>query len=326
MKAVVCTQYGSPDVLQIQEVDKPTPDDNDLLIKIHATTVSSGDYSVRSFTVPAGLWIPSRIALGLRKPRQSILGMELSGVVEGVGKDVTLFKPGDQVFAYSGTSFGAYAEFICLSADSAVVHKPENITYEQAAAILHGALAALYFLRDKGKLLPGEKLLINGASGAVGAAAIQLAKVIGAEVTGVCSTENVELVFTLGADYVIDYKKEDFVKNGINYDIIFDAVSKCSFTQCKDSLANNGRYILTLAGVLQYLQIFCTAISGGKRIIGGSATEKKEDLIFIQQLVSEGKLIAAIDRCYPMEHIVKAHQYAEKGHKKGSVVIIVTPE
>ncbi|MED3828459.1 NAD(P)-dependent alcohol dehydrogenase [Priestia megaterium] len=300
MKAMVCTKYGKPDVLQLQEVEKPIPKENEILIKIHATTVTSGDCRVRSFNSPPLLWLPMRIVLGLRKPRKSILGVELAGEVEDVGKNVTRFKKGDQLFAMTGMKFGGYAEYICLPEKGTIAVKPENVTYEEAASISFGGTTALHFFR-KGTIQTGQKVLIYGASGAVGTAAVQLANYYGAEVTGVCSAKNSELVKSLGADLVIDYQNEDFTEKQERYDLIFDAVGKITKNQCKEALALNGRFV---------------SVEGQ-----GIAKVQTKDLLLLKKLMEEGQIQSVIDRCYSLEQVPEAHEYVETGHKIGSVVV-----
>ncbi|MDH2360254.1 NAD(P)-dependent alcohol dehydrogenase [Priestia megaterium] len=300
MKAMVCTKYGKPDVLQLQEVEKPIPKENEILIKIYATTVTSGDCRVRSFNSSLLLWLPMRIVLGLRKPRKSILGGELAGEVEDVGKNVTRFKKGDQLFAMTGMKFGGYAEYICLPEKGTIAVKPENVTYEEAASISFGGTTALHFFR-KGTIQTGQKVLIYGASGAVGTAAVQLASYYGAEVTGVCSAKNSELVKSLGADRVIDYQNENFTEKQEKYDLIFDAVGKITKNQCKAALALNGRFV---------------SVEGQ-----GIAKVQTKDLLLLKKLIEEGQIKSVIDRCYSLEQVPEAHEYVETGHKIGSVVV-----
>ena len=320
MKAIVYTKYGSPDVLQLKEVAKPTPKANEVLIKTHATTVTSGDWRVRSLNVPIGFGLMSRLVFGVLRPRQPILGTELAGEVESVGKDVSKFKVGDQVFAFSGASMGCHAEYKCMPEDGAVALKPANLTYDEAAAISFGGTTALDFFR-RGKLQSGEKVLVNGASGGVGTAAVQLAKHFGADVTGVCSTANVELVKSLGANHVIDYTKDDFMKDSETYDIIVDTVGTAPFSRSKGSLKEGGRLLLVLGGLPDMLQMPWVAMTSSKRVIAGPAAERAEDLRFLAKLAEAGEFKPVIDRRYPFEHIAEAHSYVDTGHKKGNVII-----
>jgi len=322
MKAIVCTKYGPPEVLELKEVEEPVPKDDEMRIRIFATKVTSGDSRMRSFTVPLSYWLLARIALGLRKPKKAILGSELAGEIESVGRDVKLFKEGDQVFGYLGHNLGAYAEYLCMPENGCLTIKPANVTFEEAAAIPFGGNTALYFLR-KGKIVSGQKVLIYGASGSVGTFAVQLAKYFGAEVTGVCSTTNLESVKSLGADMVIDYTKEDFTKNGETYDVIFDAVGKSSFSGCMRSLKKEGIYLHAVATPAVMLRMRWASMMSSKKLIGGTAIPETENLIFLKELVEAGKIKPVIDRCYPLEQIAEAHRYVELGHKKGNVVITV---
>ena len=320
MKAIVCTKYGPPEVLQLKEVFQPTLGDNDVLIKVRATTVTSGDSRMRSFKVPLSFWLPARIALGLRRPKKAILGSELAGEIAAVGRDVKMFRKGDQVMAYPGHNGGAYAEYICMPENGCLVIKPANMTFEEAAAIPFGGNTALYFLR-KGNIRSGQKVLIYGASGSVGTFAVQLAKYFGAEVTGVCGTTNLELVKSLGADKVIDYTKEDFTKNGETYDVIFDAVGKSSFSDCMRSLKKEGTYLHVVATPAVMLRMRWASMMSNRKLIGGTAIPETENLIFLKDLVEGGKIKPVIDKCYSLEKMAEAHRYVDKGRKKGNVVI-----
>lgn len=320
MKAIAYTKYGPPDVLQLKEFTKPTPKDNEVLIRIHATTVTSADWRVRSLDMPFGFGLISRLVLGVSGPRQPILGTELAGEVESVGKDVRNFKAGDQVFAFSGSRMGCHAEYRCMPEDGAVALKPVNLTYDEAAAISFGGTTALDFFR-RAKLQNGEKVLVNGASGGVGTAAVQLAKHFGADVTGVCSTANVELVISLGANHVIDYTKKDFTKNGETYDIIVDTVGTAQFSRIKDSLKERGRLLMVLGGLADMLQIPWVLMTSSKKVIAGPAAERAEDLRFLASLAEAGAFKPVIDRRYPFEQIAEAHRYVDTGRKKGNVVI-----
>jgi NADPH:quinone reductase-like Zn-dependent oxidoreductase len=321
MKAIVYTEYGPPDVLQLQEVEKPVPEDNEVLIKIHATTVTTAGIAALT-----GEPFIARFDTGLTKPKNPILGVELAGEIEAVGADVKRFREGDQVFAEPGS--GTYAEYICLPEDGALAIKPANMTFEEAAAVVDGALTALHFLRDKGNIQSGQKVLINGASGSIGTFAVQLARYYGAEVTGVCSTTNLELVKSLGADKVVDYTQEDFTKSGQTYDVIFDTVNKSSFSRCKNSLTQSGIYLTTFPTPAILLQMLWTSIVGSKKAVVAfaglrPASEKTENLIFLKELIEEGKLKSVIDKRYPLEQTAEAHRYVDKGHKRGNVVITV---
>lgn len=272
--------------------------------------------------MPMLLWLPARISFGLRKPKNPILGSEFAGEIEAIGKGVKKFRKGDQVFAYRGMSMGANAEYLCMPEDGMVGVKPANMTYEEAACVPYGGIMALSLLR-KVNIQSGQKVLINGASGGIGSLAVQLAKYYGAEVTGVCSTPRLELVKSLGADKVIDYIKEDFTKNGERYDLIFDILGRSSFSRCKGSLTQNGRYLLASFKMRKLFQMLGTSIIGSKKVICALASEKSEDIIFLKELVEAGKIRSVIDRCYPLEQTAEAHRYVEKGQKKGNVVITV---
>ncbi|HYF65108.1 MAG TPA: NAD(P)-dependent alcohol dehydrogenase [Herpetosiphonaceae bacterium] len=318
MNAVVHTEYGAPEVLKMTRVDKPVPRRDEVLIRVYATTVTSAECAMRKGEPRWG-----RVILGFRRPREkfSILGLELAGRIEAVGSAVSRFKVGDEVFGFTGFGARACAEYVCMPERGSLAPKPAGLTYEQAAAAVDGASTALFFLRDKGKLQPGQRVLINGASGSIGTYAVQLAKYFGAEVTGVCSGANHGLVASLGADRMIDYTREDFTRLDQTYDIIFDAVGKSSFARCKRALAPQGRYLATVISPMIVLQSAWTALLGGKRMVSGMSVEKNAALVFLKRLIEEGRLTPVIDRCYPLDQIVEAHRYVERGHKRGNVVI-----
>ena len=309
MKAIIFEKYGSPDVLQFKEVEKPAPRDNEVLIKVHATTVTIGDTIMRSLNMPISGWqkVMGRLFLGWSKPKRPILGMELAGEIEAVGRKVTRFKPGQAVFASTcAVNFGGYAEYKCLPENGVLALKPANLTYEEAAAVPGAGMTALRCL-EKGKLRPGQKVLIYGASGAVGTNAIQLAsRHFGAEVTGVCSSVNLELVRSLGAVQVIDYTCQDFTQNGERYDVVFDAVGKLRPAQGKKALKPGGVYLNVL--------------------VDSGRDEKLTHLLAIKEIIEAGKIKPVIDQVYPLEQIVEAHRYVEKGHKRGNVVITITAQ
>jgi NADPH:quinone reductase-like Zn-dependent oxidoreductase len=319
MKAIVYEKYGPPDVLQIKEVEKPSPQDNEVLIRNYATTATLYDCWNRSATAPPGFGLLSRIDSGIRRPKQPILGIDVAGEIEAVGKDVSLFKPGDQVFGFS-SSLGAYAEYICLPEDRALAIKPKNMSYEEAAAIPQGGLTALHFLR-KADIQPGQKVLIYGASGGVGSYAVQLAKYFGAKVTGTCRTTKVDLVKALGADKVIDYTAEEFDANGEIYDVIFDTFGKSPFSRCVKSLKDSGIYLFATFGLGRILRMAWLNRRSSKKAIMGLVEDRNENLIFLRELIEAGKMKSFIDKRYPIEQAADAHRYVESGQKKGHVII-----
>lgn len=331
MKAIVYTKYGPPEVLQLKEVAKPTPKDNEILIRIYATPVNFGDTLIRNFKeisprkfhMPFLFWLLGKIFFGFRKPKITILGSEFAGEIESVGKDVTRFRKADQVFGYCGPRMGANAEYLCMPENGVVAFKPANMTFEEAAAVPYGAIMALNFLR-RVHLQPGQTILVNGASGGIGPAVVQLARShYGAKVTGVCSTSRLEYVKSLGADKVIDYTKEDFTNSSETYDFIFDILGKSSFARCKRSLKPHGRCLLVSFKMKQLFQMLWTSMIGSKKVICALASEKAEDLTFVKELIEAGKIKSIIDRCYPLEQTAEAHRYVDEGHKKGHVVIVL---
>ncbi len=323
MKAIVATRYGPPDVLQVKEVEKPTPQANEVLVKIHASAVVATDPGFRQGD------IVTRLFNGMTKPKHAIPGDVLAGQIETVGKDVTKFKTGDRVYAACAATQGGQAEYICLPQDGPLAIMPANMSFIQAVGVPDGALGALNFLRDAGKIQRGQNVLINGASGSVGTYAVQLAKYFGAHVTAVCSAGNVELVKSLGADQVIDYTKQDFTKRSETYDLVFDAVGKSSFSRCKKLLNETGTYVTSVPAPDFLIQLFLTRNSRGKKarfVAPGlrASAQKAQDLAFLTELIEAGHLKSVIDRSYSMEQIRDAHRYVETGHKKGNVVIIPT--
>ena len=320
MKAAVYYKYGSPDVLRLEEIEKPVPGTNEVLIRNYATTVTAVDSIFRK-----GEAFFARMATGIMKPKNRILGSEFAGEVETVGKNVKKFKPGDKVFGDSSTKGSTHAEYLILREDDPVEIIPELISFEEAASVPYGTLTALPFLRDHGKIKKGDKILIIGASGSVGIYALQFAKIFEADVTAVCSTDNVDLVRSLGADEVIDYRKEDFTRNGKSYDIIFDTVGKSSFRKCKNSLGKGGIFLTTVIGLPILFNMILTSRSEKKAVIAFTGlrknSEKSEDLTLIKELLQNGRIKSVIDKKYTLDQIKEAHGYVDSGHKKGNVVI-----
>jgi len=318
MKAIVYQKYGSPDVFEPVDLEKPTPKANEVLIRVYATTVTNADCMMRR-----GDTFLSRILLGFTKPgkKYQILGTEFSGEIEEVGSKVKKFKSGDEVYAFRGFGTGCYAQYKCMNENGSLAIKPANMTFEEAASVVDGASTALVFLKEKANIQEGQKVLINGASGSIGTFAVQLAKYFGAEVTGVCSTKNIELIRSLGADKVVDYTKEVFEKNKDAYDIIFDTVGKSSFERCRDALKPKGKYISTVMTAKIIFQSILPKSRDMKKVIFAMSLNKTGALNFIRTLIEEGKLRTIIDRQYPLEELAEAHAYVEKGHKKGNVVI-----
>ena len=326
MKAIVYEEYGPPEVLKLREVEKPTPGDNEVLIRIGAVTVNMGDCELRRPEIPNTIWFLIRLFFGLRKPRKRILGGYFAGTIEAVGKDVEQLQVGDEVFAATGARFGGDAEYISLPGTYTIAAKPANMTWEEAAAVPLGGLNALHYLREA-KVLRGERVLINGAGGSFGTFAVQLAKLMGAEVTGVDSTEKLDLLRGLGADHVIDYTREDFTENGETYDVIFNVVVRSSYSRAMRSLNKGGRYLLTNpAGIFQMLRAPWTSWTSDKKVITRFAPETVEDLVHLRELIEAGKLRSVIDRSYPLEQAAEAHRYVETDRKKGNVVLTMQGE
>jgi len=329
MKAVVCSKYGPPEVLQLKEVPKPEPKSDEVCIKIKATAVNSADIRVRKFDVPISFWLPARFALGMFRPRYSIPGIVSSGEIESVGSDVKGFKPGDRVFAASDFDrWGAYAEYLCLKETGSIALKPENMDHEEAASIIFGGLTAIEFLRRAG-LKRGQRILVYGASGSVGTSTVQLARYLGAEVTGVCSGANIDLVRSLGADHVIDYQREDFSKRDYRYDVVFDAVGKASLSSCISVLKKGGVYLNAVDTPGMMIRMRWASWTKGIRLWergykkSGHKNIRVEDFRTLKAYADKGALKPVIDRSYPLEKIVEAHRYVERGHKKGNVTISV---
>jgi NADPH:quinone reductase-like Zn-dependent oxidoreductase len=323
MKAIIWTKYGPPEVLKLQEVDKPKPKDNEILLKIHATSVTMGDCEMRNLKLSPALAFFMRIYNGIYKPKRiTILGQDVAGVVEAIGKNVRIFKVGDEIFGSTGFKMGAYAEYVCLPEDAELAKKPVNMTFEEAAAVPLGGLNSIYFLK-KARIQKGQKVLINGASGSIGTYAIQIAKSSGATVTGVDSTEKLDILRSIGADYVIDYTQEDFTKKGKTFDVIFDVVRKSSFSGCIRLLNKNGAYLQANHGMLRRIRGSLTSMRSNKKIISGVVIDGTEDLNHLKKLIEEGKIKSVIDRQYSLEQIIDAHLYVETGQKKGNVVIKV---
>ena len=325
MKAVLHTRYGPADLLQVTEVATPVPKDNEVLIAVRATTVSTGDCNIRNFTFVTKSMRPiAKLMFGIGKPwKARVLGTELAGEVEDTGKDVKRFKRGDRVVASTGMAGGGHAQYACLPETGALAIKSDSLSWDEAVAIPFGANTALYFLRDLGKIRAGQEVLIIGASGSIGSAAVQLARHFGATVTGVCSGTNVEMVKSLGADTVIDYTKDDFTRSAHSYDLIFDIVGATTFDRCQNSLKPQGIFLQNIMGLTDMVRILWTSISGGKKLKGGVAMDSPERMQVIAELAAAGKLKPVIDRRYPLERIAEAFTYVERGHKKGNVVITV---
>jgi NADPH:quinone reductase-like Zn-dependent oxidoreductase len=333
VKAIVYEEYGTPDVLQLKEVEKPAPKDKEILVQNYATSVKYGDIlarkikfvSPREFNMPWLFWFMAKISFGFRKPKISILGSEFAGVIESTGQGVTRFKQGEQVFGYLGQRMGAYAEYLCMPDDGIVTLKPANMTFQEAATFPYGSIMALNLLR-KVNIGSGQKVLVIGASGAIGSAAVQLTRHYGAEVSGVCSTSKVEFVKSLGANKVIDYTQEDITQSGENYDLIFDVLGRSSFARSKASLKQDGVHLYVSFKMKQLGQMIWTSRSGSQRVICALASEKPEDLVSIKELFEAGRIKAHLEKSFPLEQAAEAHRYVEGGSNKGPVAITVTDD
>ncbi|MGD6809425.1 MAG: NAD(P)-dependent alcohol dehydrogenase [Candidatus Bathyarchaeia archaeon] len=328
MKAVIFTNYGPPDVLELREIDKPAPKDDEVLIKVYATSVTAGEIEIRTLKLPLWLRLPMQLWLGFRKPRKQILGQELAGVIEETGKNVTSFRKGDAVFGTTGFHMGANGQYVCLSVkpqEGTLAKKPVNVSFEEAAVLPVAGLEALYFLR-RGKLQSGQKVLVVGAGGSIGTFAVQLARYFGAEVTGVDKAEKLDMVRSIGANHVIDFTQEDFTKNGEAYDVIFDVIGKSPFYASLKSLKPNGRYLLANPSLSDMLRGRWVSMKGNKQVIFGASNQSPEDLLYLGGLLEERKIKSIIDRIYPLEDVVEAHRYAESGQKKGNITVTVHHE
>jgi len=326
MKAITYDTYGSPAVLKLNIIPRPQPADDEVLVKVHATTVTSGDRLARSLDMPAGFGLIGRLVFGIFRPRKAVLGTEFSGEVISTGKNVTRFRQGDKIIAFPGAGFGGYAEFATIAEDKAIILKPANLTYVQSAALSFGGGTALNFLRDKGHIQKGDNILIIGAAGSVGSAAVQLAKHFGANVTGVCKKSATDMVKSLGGDQVIDYSRADFTQNGETYDIILDTSGTATYARCEGSLKPNGRLLLVSSNLWQLLRMIFTRKQDGKKGIGGYAAENAEDLKYLSSMAEAGQFLPHIDKTFPLELMSDAHAYVQSGHKLGNVVVTVAPD
>lgn len=325
MKAAIVTKYGPPEVVVIGETARPTPKDREVLIRVRATNVTTADWRIRSSIVPSPFfWIFVRMIFGFTKPRKPVLGVEGAGVVEAIGKRVGQFKVGDEVFFATGMRMGAHAEYCCVAESGPIAMKPKGLSFEEAATLCFAGCTSLFYLRDLGKIQKGQKVLINGASGAIGTCSVQLAKIFGAHVTGICSSANVGLVQSLGADRVIDYTKEDFTRCGETFDLILDTVGKINFNQCKPLLTDQGRFLPVVATFTELMQSMAGGFSKGKKVMSGVSIEKPEDLAFLKSCIESGRLKPVVQKVFRFDEIVDAYRIVDSGHKKGSVVLTVS--